>query len=320
MKVLVTGIGGIVGQGILRNLRSESWPIEIVGTDVAAVSAGNHLCDKVYKVPYAYEPGYGEAIAEITEREKVRLIIPSTDFEAYYLMLAKEGISAAIAASPLEVTAMCLDKYENYRLFRKHQIPFAESELPSEYSGRFIRTIVKPRRGRGSRDIQLDPVDPRGFNDDYVVQEYLEGDELTTTFYTLRDGSLHGLITMSRELEQGSTSKCSVVQCYDEEISRNIRKMLSIFPFRGSCNVQSRVTALGPIPFEINCRISGTNSIRAQFGFPDVRYTVQEYLFGRVPDRPAVAPGCALRMTIDVIYPGIALEEVKNRTDQFRIF
>ena len=32
--VLVTGIGGNVGQGILRNIRSLNLPIRLIGTDI----------------------------------------------------------------------------------------------------------------------------------------------------------------------------------------------------------------------------------------------------------------------------------------------
>lgn len=38
--VLVTGIGGNVGQGILRNIQSLNLPIRIVGVDIAAFTQG----------------------------------------------------------------------------------------------------------------------------------------------------------------------------------------------------------------------------------------------------------------------------------------
>ena len=43
------------------------------------------------------------------------------------------------------------------------------------------------------------------------------------------------------------------------------------------------------VPFEINCRYSGTSSTRAQLGFPDVAYGVQKYVLGEEP--PAFLPG-----------------------------
>jgi carbamoyl-phosphate synthase large subunit len=318
-KVLVTGIGGGVGQGILRNLRLEAFDIAIIGTNTARVSAGNHLCDSVHVVPFAYEPEFLPRIAEIIECEQVDLVIPSTDYETYHLMAGDEHVAARVAASPAATSRMCLDKYRTYLALHEQGVPFASSVLPSEYSGQFERTVVKPREGRGSRGVHIDPADPRAFDDGNLVQEYLDGDELTTSFYVRRDGSLHGFITFRRELEQGNTVRCEVTGQHDSELAEIIRALTAAFPFRGSCNIQTRATPRGVVPFEINCRISGTNSIRSQFGFRDVAYTIQDYLYGRLPDEPAVSAGCAIRMMVDIIYPGIALDQVGNRFDNYRI-
>ena len=318
--VLVTGIGGVVGQGILRNVNALGLDLRVVGTNTIPVSAGNHLCDSVHVVPYAYDPDYLPAMQDIVARTGAELIIPSTDYESYHLALHHAALSAIVAASPAEVTGFCLDKYLTYEHFREHGIPFAPSALPSAYAGQFTRTVVKPREGRGSRGIHVDPPFPSDFGDDHVVQQYLPGEELTTTFYVRRDGYLHGLITLSRELEQGNTVRCQVKQAHDEELYALVEQMILAFPFRGSCNVQSRITDAGIVPFEINCRISGTNSIRAQFGFPDVEWTVREYLLGEPLSSPNITSGCAVRVMLDVIYPGRTLAQVSGRQDSHRIF
>ena len=46
--IIVTGIGGVVGQGIVRNARAMGRDLRIVGVNVTAVSVGNHLCDEVF--------------------------------------------------------------------------------------------------------------------------------------------------------------------------------------------------------------------------------------------------------------------------------
>mgnify|MGYP000076481693 FL=1 len=50
-KVLVSGIGGNVGQGIIRNINKVFPNVIIVGVDINDFSSGNHLCDIFYKVP-----------------------------------------------------------------------------------------------------------------------------------------------------------------------------------------------------------------------------------------------------------------------------
>src|SRR5690242_10663581 len=98
-KVLVTGIGGNVGQGIIRNIVKCNYDVEIIGTNINDFSAGNHLCDKFYKVPFAYDDAFIPAIQKIVKEENIALIILSTDYEVYYLALHKDVIQTEIAAS-----------------------------------------------------------------------------------------------------------------------------------------------------------------------------------------------------------------------------
>jgi carbamoyl-phosphate synthase large subunit len=317
--VLVTGIGGVVGQGILRNIRSMERDIFIVGVNVAKVSAGNYLCDTVYEVPFSYDEKYIPAMAAICDKEKPGLIIPSTDYESYYLGASRTAFSCPVACSPAEITKFCLDKYLNFAEFSQFNIPFAHSILPSAYKNEFTRCVVKPREGRGSRNIFVDPANPASFDDSYVVQEFLDGPEITTTIYVNRLGKIHGMITFVRELEQGNTAKAEVVFDHDDELRGLSEKILQHFRFSGSFNIQSRVTARGIVPFEINCRISGTNSVRSQFGFNDVAYTVTEYLLNEPLQTPRITKGSALRVILDIIYPNRTLAEINNASDTYYI-
>ena len=89
---------------------------------------------------------------------------------------------------------------------------------------------------------------------------------------------------------------------------------------KGSFNIQSIAKSNGEvIPFEVNCRISGTNSIRAAFGFKDVQYTIEELLWNIEPEKPIITNGVAYRYLTDVIY---ANSEVLNgtNTDNFILF
>lgn len=318
-KVLVTGIGGVVGQGILRNIRSMKRDIELIGTNVTRVSAGNYLCDRVYEVPYAYDDDYVRAIRGVVEAENIQLIIPSTDYESYYLAAGFNQLQCVVAASPAHITRMCLDKYRNSQAFAQLGIPFASSVLPSDYKGAFPSYVVKPREGRGSRNIHVNPPDLSGFDDSYVIQEYLSGPELTTTAYVTRNRELHGMITFVRELEAGNTARCEVVFDYDSQLLHLVNEVLKNFNFTGSFNIQSRVTERGIVPFEINCRISGTNSVRSQFGFNDVAFTIQEYLYGEQPEIARVTKGAALRVILDIVYPGSKLSDINNVNDRFYI-
>lgn len=318
--VLVTGMGGNVGQGIVRCLRSLPMPLRIIGTNTTPMSAGNHLCDAHYVVPPAIDAGYVGAMRGICAREGVALIVPSTDYETYHLGLAREGLPK-VAASPAETCRVFLDKMETARFFAEHRIPFATSYLPSEYGGQLTSTIVKPREGRGSRGICLDPPDPRAFGDDYMVQERHLGIEITSAFYVRQDGVLHGHVTMERTLSAGMTSACEITFAHDAKVERIVQAIIAALPVRGSCNLQSIVTGSGEIvPFEVNGRLSGTTSIRGQLGFPDACWTVEEHLFGLPLAPPRVVLGSAVRIAMDVIYRGSSLAAAADPTVPHELF
>lgn len=292
-NVLVTGIGGNVGQGIIRNIHSSPFKnIKIIGTNIAEFSPGNHLCDRFYCVPYATDPGYLPCLLQIIKEEKIDLIIPSTDFESLALSKNAQNLPCKIATSSALSTKIYGDKYLSALHHEEHAIPFAKTYLPSSYDQQFRRCIVKPRAGRGSRDLFIDPKDFCIFKDeDFIVQEYLEGEEITTAFYIDKASQLHGMITFSRKLDNGATSECIVTHRYNEQVESILRKMNQSLDLKGSLNLQSIVSNGKVIPFEINCRVSGTNSIRSQFGFKDVEYVLEEYLFNKKPTKPQITQG-----------------------------
>ncbi len=313
--VLVTGIGGNVGYGILMNIRQNHPAVRIIGTNTDRVSAGNHLCDEVIEVPFALNNEYLPVIRKIYREQQVDLVIPSTDYEAY--VLAPEKGEMNIAVSSPEAASTFLDKYLTYQKLQASGLAFAESILPSDYKNQFSEYIVKPRDGRGSRGLLFNPPDVSGLADTNIVQPLLKGVEITTAAYITRQNTCHGLITMKRQLDHGATYKCQVVTEYDDMMAEYIQKLIGVISISGSFNIQSIVTDGVIVPFEINCRISGTNSIRTHFGFKDVEYTLSEYLFNESPAPVTITTGSAVRILYDIIYPGIPLNRINNNRDDF---
>jgi carbamoyl-phosphate synthase large subunit len=315
--ILVTGIGGNVGQGILRNIKHCYPNIKLIGTNVLAFSAGNHLCDEVFEVPYAYSENYIDCMINIEQQCKVDLIIPSTDFEIFYLSSNKNKFKSAILSSESKAASIFLDKYLTSVEFAKYNIPFAETILPSQFTNQFKQSIAKPKKGRGSRGIVINPKNVDSLPDtEYLIQELAIGKEVTTAFYITKQNQLLGHITMERALENGTTSFCKVVKQYDKQFEEIIVKMKTNFSICGSLNIQSIITSSGKIiPFEINARISGTNSIRSNFGFNDVIYGVDEWLFNKPLATPIIKNGIAVRVLMDVIYEDVGdVNEINSNT------
>lgn len=319
-RILVTGIGGNVGQGILRNIISIDPKIILIGTNTNAISAGNHLCDRTYTVPFSKQRSYIPKIINICQKEKIDLIIPSTDYESYYLAVHR-GELPVVACSPARETEIFLNKWKTAKSFSEKSIIFAETLLPKDYKSDFKEYIIKPAEGRGSREIYINPPDPKRFSDDYILQCLYKGQEITVSFYVKKNGQLLGFITLIRSLDNGMTDQCEVSFDYDKEVEKLINKIINNFKIRGSCNLQAIVTKKGRIvPFELNCRISGTNSVRANFGFEDVRYTLEEYLYDKTPRKPKIQQGAAIRIAMDIIYPHAKLRDAKDKKTEHYLF
>ena len=304
-KIIVTGVGGNVGQGILRNIR-ESFPgLFLIGLDTSNFTSANHLCDMTYKVPLASDKKYILSLQRILRKEKnIKLIIPSTDLETFHLTKNSEKLSSSIIASDTEIVEIYLDKYKTYLHHQKLGIPFAKSWLPSEYDFSEKEIIAKPRKGRGSREIMINPKNPKKLNNKYLIQPLYVGKEITSSIYVTKKNEIHGIFSLERELQNGTTSKAIVISDFDNQVKKIAQKMVDFGGIRGCFNIQSILDKDDRIiPFEINCRISGTNSIRHNLGFKDVKYLIQEYLFDEFPEAPEPINGVATRILLDVIYP-----------------
>src|SRR5205085_689933 len=66
-RVLVTGVGGGVGQSILKSL-SDS-PYAVVGADAEPLAAGLYAVPKAYRIPYAAAPDYVDRLIEVSRNE-----------------------------------------------------------------------------------------------------------------------------------------------------------------------------------------------------------------------------------------------------------
>ena len=317
--IWVTGIGGNVGQGILRNIKAYYPEIKIIGSNISRVSSGNYWVDEVEVLPYAWESSFQEKCLDLVKRHRVDLILPSTDFEVYYLSRFSELLPPVVACPEYEASIF-LDKMKTFRAFKKHAIPFAKSFEVHEFKKQVKRYLAKPKQGRGSRGLLFQPLEWHTLGDEYMIQEWEEGEEITTAFYVTKNNDIHGHITMKRVLQNGTTMECEVSSDYNNLVLPIIQSMVKNFNLIGCINIQSIVTEKKIVPFEINARISGTNSIRSQFGFHDIKYAIQEYLLNEKPDPVAISNGSALRVVMDIIYPNQKIDEIRAGSFDAHLF
>jgi carbamoyl-phosphate synthase large subunit len=140
----------------------------LVGVDVSGKAVGRMFVDAFYTVPSGDEHGYVQAIVAIVERERIDLVLPGSDQEAFRLANEREKITqagAVVLASPAPVLELIRDKWATYRTLEKNGLRVPEyacaknvGELSAAvrehgYPNRSV--IVKPINGRGGRGMRV---------------------------------------------------------------------------------------------------------------------------------------------------------------------
>lgn len=296
IKIAVTGIGGGVGQSIVKGLYDTEYTI--VGLDADVLAASLYAVPIAYKTLPVKDPHYIENLLEICKKENCKLLFPGLDSELALLSKHSERfkeIGTTVVVSSLEAVEAADNKLLTYKLLSSHNIPvartFALNDFLSSEGALNFPIIIKPMVGGSrSKDVyflqtkkELDWIisKPNFDKDNFVIQEYIEGDEYTCGTISL-DQKCWGVIVMKRILRNGDTYKCFTVK--SKKIEEVVMKAINTLKPFGACNVQLRLKAgVLPIIFEINARCSGTTGPRALAGFNEPKMIADYLLFSKKP-------------------------------------
>src|SRR3989338_189621 len=148
--VLITAAGGGVGQSIIKCLEGSRYVL--LATDAEPLSAGLYTVHKAFKIPYASDPSYIEALLTICEKEKCQLLFPGSDIELYKISIHKDefrqhGVTAVV--SDTKVVEMCDDKYATYCFLIQNgfKAPNTIRLGSRDISEMKLPLVLKPMRG-----------------------------------------------------------------------------------------------------------------------------------------------------------------------------
>ena len=291
IRILITGVGSLLGQGILKSIKNSNINCNLIGTDYFNSAVGLYWVDKGYLLPDILKPEINEvdwvkSLIEIIKNENIDLVIPGLDFEIPILANQKSNIekvtNAKILVSSKKIVRIGDDKWETVKYLKKNGFDYPRSCLPNKVES-FLKKnpyplIVKPRFGHTSENVFL-VNDLNDLNkairvcDKPIIQEYLKNsDSEYTCGVTYVNKEVLTLISLRRFLKNGNTQQAFCEKT--EEIDSYIRKLtLSLKPY-GPINFQLRNTERGPIVFEINPRFSGTTPMRKLFGVNEVEAVI----------------------------------------------
>lgn len=290
LNILVIGVSGNVSIGILKALRKSGLNdnITLYGACVKKNAAGFLFSDHALLCPLAFDPLFSDWLSSTVEDHDLDVVFSGVGEVNYVLATLKDKQNKAIYLAPeYENVSTFNDKLKTIHWFKKNNIDHPSTiDLDDAKAlkdmGTVVRfpMIVKPKLGKGSKGLGIiaDQAAIRPYIDKggYIAQELIGTPEAEYTcgVYKSKFGYTE-VIVMQRELVNGSTAVAEVVQ--NEIIENYCRKiadaMDTICPF----NIQLRLSKDNqPICFEINMRLSGTTSIRHNFGFKDCEAWIRE--------------------------------------------
>ena len=120
INVLVTGVGAIIGYGIINSLKMQNeYQIRIVGMDIYDDAYGQFLCDKFYVAERADSERYADFINEIISKEGIDLIIPGIEQDMYRLYQLGDIIKTKVVLNNSLLIELSKDKLKTYEFFKK---------------------------------------------------------------------------------------------------------------------------------------------------------------------------------------------------------
>jgi carbamoyl-phosphate synthase large subunit len=294
-KIAVSGVGGGVGQSIIKALYETDY--QIVGLDGETTATGLYAVPKGYHIPYACNEQFIPRLTKVLRDERCSLMFPGMDAELPKLAankaLIEEHSGTCVVVSRPEVVEIADNKLLTTYFLEKIGLPAPRTHVLMQVLGGAAHIdfpfIIKPMSGgarskdvhkiNSARDLErwLPTIEPAEF----VAQEYIEGDEYTCGTVSF-DGECLGTITMRRILRDGDTVKSFVE--FNPAIDKVLRQVLAeLRPF-GPMNIQLRMREGIPYIFEVNARCSGTTAARAISGFNEPRIVADFLLHGKRPE------------------------------------
>lgn len=314
-NVLVTGVGAIIGYGLIQSLKASKYDVHITGMDIYDDAYGRYVCDEFIQAVPAAAPEYPLFLKKLMEEKEIDLVMFGTEQEIYRLMDEQEIMQEQykkLVINNREIVELSKDKWKTYEFLVKNGF----QAIPTYRTGEFqalaetlgLPFLLKPRRSYASKGIEkihdreeFDFFRKRA-GDQFMVQKIV-GDaehEYTVATFGFGDGTCIRPIMLKRKLSQeGATAKAWVTE--SEEVERLVYRMAELLKPVGPTNFQFRYDNGKYLLLETNPRISSSTSIRTAFGYNEAQMCVEYFVEHTRPEDAVIKKGAAIRYIADYV-------------------
>ena len=155
-NVLVTGIGAIVGYGIIKSLRDSDLSVEITGIDIYDDAVGQKWCDSFIQAKPAAAPDYIDFLKMVMDQNHIDIVFFGTEQEIdrTYHETREDFLryKKKLVLNNLDIIDLTDDKYSTFQKLvqnglEKYSIPSTVEgdyqSISEKYGSRFL---LKPRQ------------------------------------------------------------------------------------------------------------------------------------------------------------------------------
>lgn len=317
VNILVTGVGAIIGYGVIKSLRKSHYDCHIIGMDIYPDAVGQAWCDTFIQAIPAVDPDYVDFFKEQMHKFNIDLAFFGTEQEIQRLSDARSELGdlyAKLVINTPELLTLSNDKWLTHCFLQKHGFAAIPTSLDDDFDTlqkQFgLPFLFKPRKsyaGKGmavihSREDFL--YHKNLFSQDQYMVQKLVGDaehEYTAAVFGFGNGESLRPILLRRKLSQeGATAKAQLVEL--PELEALISKLTKITCPLGPTNYQFRKEGDHYLLLEINPRISSSSSIRTLLGYNEPEMCVDWFVFGQVPVQPTLRNATVVRYIEDYAF------------------
>jgi carbamoyl-phosphate synthase large subunit len=286
IRILITGSGSLIGQGVIKCLKQSQYDIDIICADYIKNSVSPYLVKFFYLLPDIFKKknklkSWMILMKNIISNNKIDIIIPCLDFEIPFFAKNKNlkiFEKTLVLVSDYSFVSIANDKFKTFEYLRKNSIYCPNSCLPNNLK-KFLKKnkfplVVKPRFGHTSNGVTIvnnykSLVKAINNIEKPIIQTFIKGKDNEYTCGVVNfDNKNLSTICLQRYLKNGNTNigvhkKNIFLKDYISDISKK-------FLINGPANFQLKLKNKKPYIFEINPRFSGTTSLRCDFGVNEI--------------------------------------------------
>ena len=253
----------------------------VIAIDASPLSAAGLLCDAFELVPAVNDPSFVCEVLRICKRHAISYILPTIDPELPIYAAARETFEThgfQVWISSPEVVMLGQNKWAFHQWLVEHHFASPRTFEARDQRARLLEcpVIAKPRSGSASIGVvqatNVGKITLSDLGDDYIIQEHVEGYEVTIDFAVDRNGHLLGLGARRRlEVRAGEVSKAVTIG--DPQLLSEVERFVDALPGAfGVLNVQVLIDDDNIYFIELNPRFGGGYPLSWQAG---ARFPIQ---------------------------------------------